>query len=61
MTKYRIEPTEEDIVILQHNIRRVMRWENEAPYFGKPDHMRIIRALRNATGDYLEYTDVKST
>lgn len=57
MTKFRIKPTDEDVAILQRNIRRIMRWESEAPHQGKPDHMRLIRALRNATGDYLEYTD----
>lgn len=60
MPQYRIKPTEEDILVLQRNVRRVMRWENEAPHRGKRDHMRLIRALRNATGDYLEYTDVKA-
>jgi hypothetical protein len=58
--KHRIKPTDEDVEILRRNVRRVMRWETEAQRLVKHDPMRLIRALRNATGDYLEYTDVKS-
>jgi len=54
--KFRIKPTDEDILILQRNIRRMMRWENEAPN-PSGDYMRLIRALRNGCDDYLEYTD----
>ena len=56
----RIAPTDDDLPILQRNMKRLMRWDNEIhgePLSDRPvlSRSNLLPAIRRACGDYLHF------
>lgn len=55
----RIEPTPEDLIITQKNLKRLQRWCREAGY--RENGLRALQACRGFIGDMTEFAPQKAS